>query len=103
MARRKLMTLEEIRKHSRAIQKGISVLSNELEDLVKESNFETDRDWQDETCEEDFIQDKVYGYQGADEIITELTDMLYQNRLDVKEMRRSRSQSAKMFYERFQK
>ena len=90
MALRKLMNLNEIKKHRRAIMRGISALSYELEQLAQEANYDPNKgDWQDQTCEEEFIEDKVYGNYGADDIIAELIELLQTNRLDVKERRRN--------------
>ena len=90
MARRKLMTLNEIKKHRRAIMRGLSALSNELDELASEANYDKDEEeWnQSQTDEADFIEDMVYGENGADDTISELMTLLTLNRVEVKEMRR---------------
>lgn len=83
MARRKVMTLEKIRKHRKNIMRGLSALSYELEQLAEEATGNTIS-----TDEADFIEDMVYGYNGADDIISELVSLLMANRSDVKRTRR---------------
>ena len=43
MALRKLMNLNEIKKHRRAIMRGISALSYELEQLAQEANYDPNK------------------------------------------------------------
>ena len=84
------MTKADIRKHRKNIMKGLSALSNELDELASEANYDKDaEEWnQDQTDEADFIEDMVYGNNGADDIIAELMTLLMSNRREVKEMRR---------------
>ncbi len=91
MALRKVMTLEEIRKHSKNIMRGLSALSRELESLALEANSDGEGNFDfssSQTDEAEFVEDKVYGYAGADDIVSELITLLLSNRKEVKEMRR---------------
>lgn len=91
MALRKLMTKTEIRKHSKNIMSGISALSNELESLSLEANSDGEGDFSfntEGTDAAEFVEDMVYGENGADDTISELMTLLLSNRKEVKERRR---------------
>jgi hypothetical protein len=84
MARRKIMTLAEIRKHRKNITESLHALTFELEVLADEVN----PDEAHNTDEIAWIEDNVYGCEtGIDDKLYELMEQLMTNRKYVKDVR----------------